>query len=771
MGIRGLTTYIVRHSDQYLDSYDLHDTYLVIDGNSIASQLYNWHARCHCAFGGDYDKYAECVKKFFDSLIRCKVVPLVLIDGGYENKKVSTVYSRLKSKIRTASYSTPSQKLKFFPLMMKEVFRDVMDETGVKYAQCAFEADDEIAAVARILGCPVLSYDSDFYVYGVLYIPYDSLENGVAKSPTVDGFVKKCKIYRVEKFLNSFEGLDRSMLPLIATLLGNDYINRNVFKQFFRTLKLSKLTKKNSNEQQRRIASLLRWLKTRTLNGAVASVLNRIDSGDRRKVLRKMEAVINGYMNSFPSMLLPLGFSQEYVAEMRAKKVEQTFKFQGELENLNTVEDSRIEEESSGSDNDEVAEEDDDNNADDDEDEEVANESNETLFSTENFLASIAPPWFIEEYSRGQFSSYFIDMMYRQLYFCPPQIEDYDYPAAHMISLKLISVIFELLTSCRKEAVKNLEYVMRDEDKLGVTRYQLESCRQILSLELPSLNELNTLPLSNKTEILTRVLELPKEFIADSVLPEYQLYLSTIVFWAQQGHEPLVTNCHVYSLLCAMLFGVIDQKVGFYRLKSKFEKKYNSQIQKIVEKRKSTPNEVVNFSESTTVDDCLVAAPFFISNFTPDPKTFSNPKLFNVTIVHSFAQFQSCLRHVMHLNSLLGYPYAQTKVAEVYNGTLLYNLYNNFKKRNDIEAYMNVVLKDSPSLLELFNSLSQAIKSPLAKVFQNKVNQKRKRKNRNKPKRLDKNETVSCDSDGGSSEKSPRFMDSNNRFCMLDSME
>lgn len=780
MGIRGLTTYIARHSDQYLEPFDLHDTYLVIDGNSLASQLYNWHARCNCAFGGDYDKYAQCVREFFDNLIKCGVISLVLIDGGYENKKVKTVYARLRSKIQMASYFTPAQKLKFFPLLMKEVFRDVMNEKGIKYAQCAFEADDEIAAIARILECPVLSYDSDFFVYGVLYIPFDTLDSGIVKCSKTNGYVKKCKIYRVENFLNSFDGLDKSLLPLVATLLGNDYIKSGVFKQFFQNLKLSKLTKKNDNEQQRRIAALLHWLKPYTLNGAIAAVLIRIQKEYRRRVLRKMEAVIGGYMNSYPQMLGSLGFSEEYVADIKSQRGDRIFKFQEDVDSLETVEELNITDyvmETKEDDN-EVYDDGDDEDDDEDEDESI-NELDEVDFHTDNFLNSVAPPWFIAEYSRGQFSSYFIDMMYRQLYFCPPQIEDYFYPTSHLASLKIIGVIYELLTSSRKDVNKNLEYVTRNKNKRG-TRYQLESFREILTFHLPSLKNLNTFSIFARADILTCTLGTPKDFNLNHIVPEWRLYLATIIYWAQQEHEPLVTNCHVYSLLCSMLFGIIDQKIGFYRSTHKFDNKYSSKIKTILGERKSvtrkaqelTNSDMLLAQKSVTVDDCLIAAPFFISNFSPDPKTLSNPKAFNVTTVHSFAQFQSCLRHSMHLNALLGYPYEQTKVAEVYNGTLLYNLYNNFRKRNDIEVYISTVLKESPSLLQIFNLLLNAIEVPLTKVFKNKVNQKRKRKNKNKLKQIEEEDKyMSCFCEDEYFEKTRPFIDPNNPFCILNAME
>ncbi|XP_046478963.1 protein asteroid isoform X1 [Neodiprion pinetum] len=787
MGIRGLTTYIARHSEQYLEPFELYDTYLVIDGNSIACQLYNWHARCNCAFGGDYDRYAEHVREFFDNLTRCKITPLVLIDGGYENKKIKTTYSRLRSKIKMASYFTHTQSLKFFPILMKEVFRDVMDEKRVKYAQCAFEADDEIAAVARVLGCPVLSYDSDFFVYGVLYIPYNTLDAGYVKGRKTNGYVKRCKIYRVEKFLNSFGGLDRSLLPLIATLLGNDYIKRGVFKQFFQNLKLSKLTKKNSNEQQRRIAALLNWLQPYTLNSAVRAVLSRIQKEHRRRIMSEMEAVIAGYTSSSPRMLAPLGFSKEYVTEVETSRVNSPFKFQEDFNSLEVVEDSINLEEPLKSDynyeddqehDDSNNENDNDNEDDNDEDDEDISDYDEVDLSTENFLSSAAPPWFIAEYSRGQYPPYFIDMMYRQLLFCPPQIEDYFYPASHLGSLKIISVIFELLTSNRKDVKKNLEYVIRD-DNNRATRYQLQSCREIFSFNYPPLKDLNTLPLVIREGILTCTLETPKEFNTDLVLPEWRLYLATIIYWSQQGHEPLVTSCHIYALLCSMLFGIIDQNLGFCRSAHKLKAKYNDVIKTNAENRKSLVDKVL-FPKNTnstlagkyvTPEDCFSAANFFIPYFNLHPKMSSSPKAFNVTVVHSFSQFQSCLRYSMHLNALLGYPYMQPKVAEVYNGTLLYNLYHNFKKRNSIEAYINVVLKDSPSLLQIFNTLTNAIKQPLATVFEHNVNQKRRRKNKNKSTKVDDEEYMSCASGDEILENNHPFIDPNNPFCVLNAME
>ena len=99
MGIPGLTTYIAQRSDMHLQPFELYDTYLVIDGNALASQLYIKYAKCNCCFGGDYDKYARSLEEFFDSLAKCNITSLVLIDGGCEQKKIKTIRKRIRDKV------------------------------------------------------------------------------------------------------------------------------------------------------------------------------------------------------------------------------------------------------------------------------------------------------------------------------------------------------------------------------------------------------------------------------------------------------------------------------------------------------------------------------------------------------------------------------------------------------------------------------------------------------------------------------------------------
>lgn len=104
MGVRGLTTYIAANADRYLDAHELHDCNVVVDGDSLSCQLYK---SINSAFGGNYDHYFRVVCNFFEMLKQCNVTAYVLLDGGYQAKKLTTVKQRLRSKIGAIKHLNP----------------------------------------------------------------------------------------------------------------------------------------------------------------------------------------------------------------------------------------------------------------------------------------------------------------------------------------------------------------------------------------------------------------------------------------------------------------------------------------------------------------------------------------------------------------------------------------------------------------------------------------------------------------------------------------
>ncbi|KAF7392904.1 hypothetical protein HZH66_008737 [Vespula vulgaris] len=586
MGIPGLTTYIRNHSEQFLRSFDLHDTYLVIDGSSIGCQLYTCCTKCNSAFGGDYDIYAEYVRHFFWKLKKCNITPLVLLDGGYETRKTKTIMKRLRERYQAVeSFTLSSQNnTHLFPILMFCIFKSILKEMNIKYIQCLFEADNAIASVAKLLNCPVLSSDSDFYIYGTLYIPYYTLQNYIRKWRK---YVIPCKIYKVETFLNIFSGLTESLLPLAAILLGNDYIQQYEFKNFYKNIKLPNIGRINFNLQQCRIEGTLNWLSKHTLNEAIILIMRTVPQENKKQTFRAIEMIINEYTSISINILDQLDFSKEDMDKIISQNTENNCKFQRDINDL-------IRELSK-------------------EYKDMIEYDLETIHDA--FINSL-PSWFINEFSK----------------------------------------------------------------------------------------------------------DIQHDFIVK--FPEnWRLYIATAKYWIDNLPE-LKSNTHIYALLFAMLYHIIDLKIGYCRSMHIFENKYKQKLEAIKSSKKrdlvknnffsldcSSEISIIEALNEITECDCLILAPFFISNSNMEIKLQKNPKNFKRSVIHIFAQFQSCLKHSIDLNALLGHPYQLTKVSDMFNGTLLYNLYNNFKSRKKIEDYIYCILKYSPNFFRLYHTILIEVKS------------------------------------------------------------
>jgi hypothetical protein len=81
---------------------------------------------------------------FFNLLKNCNVTSYVLLDGGYEMKKMKTTCERLRSRIGVIKYIIPLESFLVFPLMVREVFVSALKHCNIKLYRCLFEADNEI---------------------------------------------------------------------------------------------------------------------------------------------------------------------------------------------------------------------------------------------------------------------------------------------------------------------------------------------------------------------------------------------------------------------------------------------------------------------------------------------------------------------------------------------------------------------------------------------------------------------------------------------------
>ncbi|XP_076376720.1 protein asteroid-like isoform X2 [Megalopta genalis] len=246
---------------------------------------------------------------------------------------------------------------------------------------------------------------------------------------------------------------------------------------------------------------------------------------------------------------------------------------------------------------------------------------------------------------------------------------------------------------------------------------------QGLSIVCSRLTETVTVPLSTSRElshsarkaIIDNVLGVKNIQITEEVLPEWQLYIACLKYWTSQTQQyqlPMRHGC-IHSILICMLYQKTVSKIGYYSSLDTFTKSKETLIKSLMKERQLNnikPNEKITLAvacEEIDTLDCLLAAPFFISNSQKQPE---DPNVHEHVVQHAFAQFQFSLSMGICLNALLGFPYDEPEIANLYNGTLLYNLCTAFRSRKDLHTYKNIIFDRSPTLLRAYNVLLSKVK-------------------------------------------------------------
>eukprot|EP00741_Cyanophora_paradoxa_P011762 tig00020563_g11366.t1 len=238
MGVRGLHTWLRNRKDAgeelRLRSGTSKRLHVVIDGNSLCFHLYYNTPDLDVGLAGSYPAFAQAVQHFFRTVIECGVDPVVFMDGTVEEIKRATVVRRGAESIRRANRlldgagaDSPSGSV--LPLLALDVFRYCLLAEGVPLRQTAGEAD---LAIARYACDPatgsamVWSNDSDFYVFPDLpgYAPLETLSHDSETG------VLKMAVYRPARTAASL-GVDAALLPVLACLAGNDFLEESVLRR------------------------------------------------------------------------------------------------------------------------------------------------------------------------------------------------------------------------------------------------------------------------------------------------------------------------------------------------------------------------------------------------------------------------------------------------------------------------------------------------------------------------------------------------------------
>ena len=232
MGIHKLTGFIDKHFTGW-QRKELRGR-LVIDGFNIRFHL----NKCDWSHGGQFMEYRENIVNFYEGLKRSGVVPIVVLDGmDYTGQKWPTIIRRERDRIRQLHKELNRSDRRadihsqgIFPALSSEVYVQALVDLGVEYVFVDGEADDAQVEIANYYSCPVLSNDSDMYIYNV--------EGGVVRLDrmTVRNNRVTAEVYHYQAFCEQFQFQDPSVRLLVPALVGNDFWMSNVENGDFQLL-------------------------------------------------------------------------------------------------------------------------------------------------------------------------------------------------------------------------------------------------------------------------------------------------------------------------------------------------------------------------------------------------------------------------------------------------------------------------------------------------------------------------------------------------------
>ncbi|EDW12985.1 protein asteroid [Drosophila mojavensis] len=850
MGVRGLTSYIAQRAEIYLKPYELHNTSLVIDGDNLACNLYKDVTGSYSAFGGDYDDFYRAVLQFFRVLAECEIRAYVLMDGGYEERKLRTVGKRLRGKISVIKKINPCDSITLFPLHLKEVFVDAVRDCGVPVMRCVFEADDELAALARKLNCPVLSYDSDFYIHNVKYIPLITLTvrvltkrlkeqprdrslrrhevkhvakrtkankilSAITTTPTANGTAKSeksfktykyldCCIYRVEHLCGRGT-LSAEKLPLFAALLGNDYIARSAFSNFFAVGMGKAGRSRKLKKQQRRIRIILQWLRDQTAESALEKVLSRLKKSQRDSLVSQVQAAISGYSNELCHAydFFDRHYDNAFPYTEPASEPEDDDE-EEEEESTDLTEESSEEEEEEQQQRDDKNGESQQKDDDDDQEEEEEEVEEQSLEDTIEDKTLLFPQWFLDKLYPATLPRYFVDLMHLRKYINNPQIEHFPYHDANALALPILNYIFALLHHVEGEETERpvdaqgqpvpieFTYLTRALRVTNVRYYRQPIEKAPAHPFVPSQPDAVHLravfeafvPHANVTQLFEQLELLPSDL---------QLYFLAIVYWLHRSEHCDMLHLHAL-LICLVVLRTVDVTIPAERDPKDFQQRFGKILKQERAKRDSeaaagvkrdikpallelpVPERMAHVPKS----DCFLVQEKLLPHFHMQEIFKKKYDSYSTIVLHSFAEFQSVVYQLNGLNALLDQPLSSPRMNRLYCGAFIYNLYDLLRNRIDVRYHVeHFLLADSRLMFDFYCYLfdwcapfvpSWKLQSEVDQAAVKAAEKKRLKKQRQAARKAataadpaDPNEEMLQKTDNDDDE----FFDLNNKFCGL----
>jgi len=663
MGILGLTTYISKNPNLF-ESYELCNTPVIIDANSLCSSLF---VSCFCrdvAYGGDYDYFAHIIKETFEKFSKVGIIPILVCDGGFEDKKLEKLIERKSQKVERLEKTTPFNVDKnCFPLLMRETFKLIVKSLNVTTLQSDFEADGEIAALAKMLNAPVMSTDSDFYIFDVLYLPLTSfcLKNLEVTNVGNKQFIK-CQVFKVEAFLKHLSNSsDKSVLPLLAVLLGNDYMERSTFKTFYNKIKQPSNRRHNPNAD---LLDIFRWLKKNSVEDTYEDVLNSLPPNARDEIGKRMKEIMMHFLKPKSTLYkyLPSTCKKALTTCSNESTKIPIFLKQEEKEKLDQ---KTILEPPSGT-------------------SQLEPSSQRMSSSDEEEM------WCTKLFRTLEISGAVNTLLSLKIFLCVPQIENYDEPPASDVSLPLIKILAGLVVGPH-----DIRYFSRFDNSYK-DRIVTPVVRSQKLGQFPPFASLGSQPLEWRTKLLVEALGAERCLETPDIPDDWKLILSTLIYWINNASPD---NYNVLSCLMMLI-----------TLKVAQNDQYMPQL------NRGLANNLVRSSSQASRNERLSTVLSRVSStdcvrfkYIIDEIESGYDHFIYISTLHTLAQLQSSIEAANMLNSTLGCPFRPIFPSEFINSTLYHKLVTNTRSGTNLAEDFETYMMDTPSIQRVFRVLCTII--------------------------------------------------------------
>ena len=679
MGIRGLTSFVDDHPE-LLTGFHLHDTRIVIDGNNLYHFLY-YYFHVPCEYAGDYDQFAQCCDAFFAALHSCSVTPYVVFDGAHaaDGNKFKTSLARACERVHMSNIVAHGRRAKILPVLAHSCFVHVLQRLGVQYVTCDFEADHQIAALARHWNCPVLTNDSDFFIYdipaGVILLDYLNLRCKVLRerpkhSSEVVYRYLEVQIFYCQKFMKFLCVDSHSLLILFATLLGNDIVDGRNFDNFFLHIKLPKIhnNRSQSSHRNRKIAGLTAWLRTvSSASDAIAYIVSKVPENGRRSVGSLIELSLDCYCE-------PQTDLHEYF--------------------------------------------------------DVDNEQRK--YTVRTLGKCVLPNWFHVSVRRGAIPTAILNVLASRRLLLLSQIEASCEVSSYRCSQRLRQIAYGIVLSASNSVAECSSFAACvkefDRDCKTLKMCSVEPASQLNGKPLPCLSEVSHIDRRERFRLLLESLDMSVDGVFDIMIPDTQFLIAVMRYWILHATEKL--SClHIHALLlCCVKLGALDSYFliapqsaavldAVCRATWLLETK-KSQLSTFADMTAADDNESSVFatmlkalargldistdrpSDFTAVEDIRKAEVDKVKDklgrFDAAPR-HNHALTYSAATVYAFAEFQTCFLSAACIASVLGLTVHDP--ASVLSGTVVYNIMRELRTRTNPDMYITELLGGSSSVL------------------------------------------------------------------------